>query len=179
MIIQKAAVGLVFVLMICVVETAEGRGSDTSTQLHFSAEDAGVKKPVSVPERVLAILRTDEMVRVAMTNENNSTEMLPSSWFSASEIHLSTPEKLDLVVMAEGPLHGSNVTTFWVFCATARGYQLTLTAPAHDLIVKGASSKGHRNIELISVTAGEISTVLLQFDGERYQEARAESKAIQ
>jgi hypothetical protein len=179
MIIQKAAVAVLVVLITCAANTAEGKGSQPSSQSHFSAEDAGVKEPVPIPEDVLAVLRTDEMVRAAMANENISTGTIPPSWLSASAIHLSTPEKLDLVVMAEGPLHGSNVTRFWVFCANAHGNRLALTAPAHDLIVKGTGWKGHRNIELTSITATQISTVLFRFDGERYKEAKAESGPIQ
>ena len=177
--IQKAAVAVLVVLMICVAEAAGGKGVHSSAQFHFSAEDAGVGKPVSIPEDVLAALRMDETIRSAMANENISSEKIPPSWLSASAIHLSTPEKSDLVVMAEGPLKGSNVTTFWVFCATAHGYRLALTAPAHDLLVMSVSWKGYRNIELKSITAAQISTVLLRFDGELYKEAQVESEPIQ
>jgi hypothetical protein len=80
--------------------------------------------------------------------------------------------------MAVEKLRGANVTTFWVFHAALGGYKLALTASAHDLIVKKDRRKGHHSIELVSMTATYVSTVLLRFDGERYVEYKATSKAI-
>jgi hypothetical protein len=176
--IKKIAVALLMILILSSAGTTEGKGPHSSAQLHFGAEDADVERAVPIPEDVLSILRTDEMVRVALANENISSEKIPLSWFSASAIHLSSTERAGLVVMAEGPLHGSNVTTFWVFCATARGYELVLTGPAHDLTVKNTRWKGHRDIVLASMTAAQISTVLFRFDGERYAEYKTKSGVI-
>jgi hypothetical protein len=80
--------------------------------------------------------------------------------------------------MGVGPLRAANVTPFWVFSATARGYELVIMAPAHDLIVRNTWWKGYRDIELVSLTAAEISTVLVRFDGERYKEYKARSEHI-
>jgi hypothetical protein len=150
-----------------------------SAQTHFSAEDSSVKRPVPIPNSVLTVLREDEAVRIALANEGIGAGNIPLSWFSASAIHLSDSKHLDLIVMGEGVLRGSNVTTFWVFCAAPSGYKLVLTAPAHDLIVKNARWKGRRNIELTSMTAVQASTVLLRFNGERYVKHTATSKVIQ
>jgi len=158
--------------------TACGKAAQPSEQRHFSAEETGVKKPVPIPEAVLAILRKDEQVRAVLEDENIPSEKIPLSWFSASAVHLSRPEQMDLVVMGVGPLRGANVITFWVFSAVARGYELVLMAPAHDLIVKDARWKGHRDIELVSLTAAEISTVLVRFDGESYKEYKARSEPL-
>jgi hypothetical protein len=80
--------------------------------------------------------------------------------------------------MGVGPLRGANVVTFWVFCATAHGYDLVLTAPAHDLIVKSARWKGHYNIALMSASARQVSTIVYRFDGKRYAEYKSELETI-
>jgi len=151
----------------------------SSEQMHFSAEDSGVKKPVPIPESVLAILRSDDTVRRALEDKMMSSKDLPSSWFLASEIHLSTRNRPDLVVIGQAPISGANVTTFWVFLAEIGGFKLVMTAPAHDLIVKKARWKGVRDLELASMTAVQISTVLLRFNGKRYVERSATSQAIE
>jgi hypothetical protein len=176
--IKKVGVTL-FTVLIFWTETLESKGFYPSEQRHFSAEDISVEKPVPIPDSVLTILREDEMVRIALANESIAAENIPLSWFSASAIQLSSPKNVDIVVMGEGSLHGSNVTTFWVFCATPHGYKLVLTAPAHDLIVKSTRWKGHRDIELTSMTAVQTSTVLFRFDGERYTKRTVRSKPIQ
>lgn len=148
-------------------------------QTQFSAEEAGVKQPVAIPGDVMAILRQDENVRNILESKNILPENLPSSWFSASAIHLSSTSRTDLVVVGESPLAGANVVTFWVFCATAHGYRLVLTAPAHDLEVTSTRWKGYRDIELISLTAVQISRVICRFDGKRYRAYKSTSEPIQ
>ncbi|HLJ86504.1 MAG TPA: hypothetical protein VKZ53_06755 [Candidatus Angelobacter sp.] len=148
-------------------------------QLHFSAEAASVTRPTSIPQDVLAILRKDDGVRGALNDEGIQAEQIPASWFSASAIHLGNPNRIDLVVMGEGPLRGANVITFWVFQSASRGYALVLTAPAHDLIVMNTRSKGFRDIELVSMSARQISSVLLRFNGMRYTKHTAKAEAIQ
>jgi len=151
---------------------------DPRPQLHFSAEDDGVDHPATIPPDVMAVLKADEMVRNALENENISAEKIPLSWFSASPIHLNSPRQRDLVVEAEGALAGGNVITFWIFRATAHGHELVLKAPAHDLIVKNTRWNGYRNVELASMSAAEISTVLCRFDGKKYARYKAWSKSI-
>lgn len=158
---------------------AQASRSAFSEQLHFSAEDDSVQKPVAIPQSVLAILRKDERVGYVLKSQNISAQKLPLSWFSASAIHLTDSNKAGLVVMGLGPLRGADVNTFWVFCATARGYQLALTAPAHDLFVKKSRWKGHRDIELVAMSAAQIFSAVYRFDGRRYSLYRTESEPIQ
>lgn len=51
-------------------------------------------------------------------------------------------------------------------------------APAHDLILKKAHWEGHRNIELVSMSASQISTTFLRFDGTRYVEYQSKLEPI-
>ncbi|HEX7284776.1 MAG TPA: hypothetical protein VF532_01260 [Candidatus Angelobacter sp.] len=147
-------------------------------QLHFSAEDRSVNKPVTIPPDVLAMLKKDEMVGNVLESENTPVEKIPLEWFSAAEIHLSNARHSDLLVMATGPLAGGNVVTFWVFRATTHGYELALTAPAHDLILMNTRWKGYRDIELVALTAVQYTSVLCRFDGERYKKYKVRSRPI-
>jgi hypothetical protein len=143
------SIKIVFILLVGFsfwTETVASEGSHSSAQTHFSAEDSSVRQPVPIPNSVETVLREDEAVRLARANEGVSTGNVSPSWFSASAIHLNDSKDLDLIVIGEGALRGSNVTTFWVFCATPSGYKLVLTAPAHDLIVKNTRWKGRRDI---------------------------------
>ena len=124
------------------------------------------------------MLRKDKTVQDVLEDRDLRSENLPPSWFSASAIHLGSANRTDLVVVGQPPISGGNLAIFGVFCAAANGYQLALTAPAHDLVVKNALWNGYRNIELTSMTAVQISTVLLRFDGKRYREYRSKSEPI-
>jgi hypothetical protein len=166
-------------LVMCGVSSAQNKHSHSSEQLAFSAEDDAVKTPVAIPPDVLAILVKDELVSRELENESLSAEKIPLSWFSASAIHLSNSRKADFVVMARGPRAGGNVVTFWVFRSTSQGHEVVLTAPMHNLIVKNTRWKGYRDIELASMSAAKVSTVLCRFDGKQYKEYKSNLEDIQ
>jgi len=115
-------------------------------QLHFTAEDNRAKKPVALPQDVLELLKKDEQVKSAIEGQEGSAQKIPRSWYSASAVHLSTSGRPDYVVVGNPPLTGANVTTFWVFRASTRGYEAVLVAPAHDLIVKRTRTNVFRDI---------------------------------
>jgi hypothetical protein len=172
---------LIILLMLAAVSgipTAAGSDSHEAEQSEFSAEDVAVKKPVAIPEDVLAILRKDKTVLSILESENLQPINLPAPWFSASAIHLSASKRADILVVGQPPVTGGNVTIFWVFRATPDGHELVLTAPAHDLRVRSRRSKGYRDIELVSMTAAQISDVLCRFDGKRYAEYRSSLQPI-
>lgn len=163
---------------MCGALTAQNTRFHSLEQSVFSAEDDAVKKPVAIPDDVLAILVKDEMVSRALEDENLAAEKIPLSWFSASTIHLSKSRETDFVVMARGPLAGGNVVTFWVFRGTPHGHELVLAAPMHDLIVKNTRWNGYRDVELASMSAVKISTVLCRFDGKRYVKYKSKTEDI-
>ena len=165
-------------LAMCGPGTAQAKSGRLTEQMHFSAEDEGVKKPISIPSDVLAILANDGLVKNALADQKIPVDKLPTSWFSASAIHLSGPDEIDLVVLGEGQLRGANVITYWVFRATPRGHELVFSAPAHDLIVKKTRRKGFCEIELSGETAVELTTVLFRWDGDKYVVFREESGPI-
>jgi hypothetical protein len=164
-------------LLICAVGmSASDRHSMALPQAQFSAEDAAVKNPVRTPQEVLDILAADERVRDTLEAEKLGTGELPRSWFSTSFIELTSgANPRHLLVMAVGPLRGANVTHFWIFQATIRGYRLVLKAPAHDLILKSTTSHGLRDIELSSMSARKVSRVLCRFNGKVYAPIGSES----
>jgi len=138
-------------------------------QTHFSAEDEAVKHPVTVPDEVLGILRRDRLVQNVLKGESIAPEKLLTTWFSASEITLGGPGEKDLIVEAEELLRGANIDTFWVFIDTDHGYELALTIPVHDLIVKSARTNGYRDLEALAATAVTVTTASFRFDGHEYK----------
>lgn len=153
-------------MIAMVISAAAIAQSGQPEQTNFSAEDARVQHPVAVPADVMRILAKDEMAQNALHSEAKTEP--PESWFSASQIHLSSGKRADLVVMGEGPIRGANVTTFWVFRATDGGHELVMMSPAHDLVVKKTQHKGYRDLELLSATAIENWTITLHFDEKKY-----------
>jgi hypothetical protein len=176
--VSLSAIVLLILLAARVPGTAQGKAVHSAEQMQFSAEDSGVKRPITIPDDVLAILRQDKLVRNVLENEETPVAKLPSSWFSASEVHLSNSTETDLIIVAEGPLAGANVDVFWVFVPAVHGHDLVLTAPAHDLIVRKARWKGYREIEMSGETAVEFSSVLFRWDGRKYVVCREKSEHI-
>ncbi len=164
------------VLLFCAVhlsgQAMSGTASNDASQVHFSAEDAGVKKPVTIPNSVLPLLAADELVRDELDSEHLTADKLPISWFSASAVHLGENGNEDLVVMAEGPLRGANVTSFWVFRKTPQSFSLVLKTGAHDLFIKNARWKHYSQLQTLSATAVRVSTTSFRFDGQAEQSSK-------
>jgi hypothetical protein len=162
--------GLYLSIMLGVtVVVAAAQQNDTLEQRHFSAEDESVRVPVEIPQGVRKILDEDEMVREATRHDHIDSEKFPEAWFSATIVHLGSSSEEDLVVVGQGPMLGANITHFWVFRGTDKSFRLVLRAGAHDLIVTNKVSNGFRNIQLLSATGTRVHTVVLQFDGDRYE----------
>src|SRR5579862_5113515 len=137
-------------------------------QTHFSAEDEGVRSPVTIPPEVMVILGEDDMVKDQMQNEEPRPAGLPQSWFSASKVRLGPTPADGLVVQATGPLVGGNVVVFWVFFQSHDRWKLALMIPAHDLIVTQTRFNGYRNLEADAMTCCTITTARFRLDGREY-----------
>jgi hypothetical protein len=147
-------------------------------QRRFSAEDETLTRPASIPSEVTVLLAQDSDVKYALADKHLGPDAVPSSWFLASEIHLRNTREKDLVVIAQGPLTGANVTTFWIFRPGDHRYELLLKAPAHTMVVNSARSNGYEDVELWSATAITESSVLCRFDARTYRPSTRKSKPI-
>ena len=168
-----------FLLVAC-LQILLGRNTSRSgvEQVQFSAEDETVKRPIVLPYEALRVIEEDPSVAEGLKNEAPPTTQIPKGWLMASEVHLAGPDEKDIIVVATGSLLGANVTTFWVLRPSRRGYELLLSAPAHDLVIKGTRFKGYKDIELVSATALDVSTESLRFDGKKYDVHEQRSKPI-
>jgi hypothetical protein len=165
---RRTIITLLSFLVMCAAPAAEGKRFQPAEQLSFSAEDDSVKNPVVIPRDVLAILSKDKLVREELENEGLPAEKIPSSWFSASAIHLSHANAAYLIVMSVGPVHGANTTMFWAFRPTHSGHDLIFTGGGHTLTAKNTRWNGYREIETLSVVMQKLATVVYRFDGTRY-----------
>jgi hypothetical protein len=175
---KRAAQLLAVIVLLASSRFLDARQTHATEQLEFSAEDPAVKNPVAIPDQVLAVLRQDRTVASVLENQKIQPRDLPSSWFSASAIHLSKSGREDLVVVGEPPVSGGSGALFWVFLRTEGGYRLALAAAGHDLLVRKSYSNGYRNIELVAMTAEQVSRTLCRFDGQRYRRVKMRSNPI-
>jgi hypothetical protein len=172
-------VSAVFLILICLqLVSAQNTAVSGAEQMHFSAEDESVKRPVVLPDDAVRVLKADPNVMEMLKDQGPSTAKIPEGWLTASTVHLAGFAENDIVVVATGLLRGANVTTFWVLRPGSRGFEVLLTAPAHDLYVRRTRSKGYRDIELLSATAVDVSTISLRFDGHQYKVYARNSKGI-
>jgi hypothetical protein len=147
-------------------------------QLHFSAEDQNVKRPIILTEAALALIAKDPDVTNVLKDYGSAGAKLLTTWLSASALHLDGRGERDIVVVAKGPLSGANITTFWVLRPSSSSFELLLTVPAHDLIVKMSRSKGYRDLETLAATAVRVSSVSFRFDGSKYKPSKQKLRTI-
>jgi hypothetical protein len=140
-------------------------------QTAFSADDAGVKKPVALPADVLELLKNDPFASSAFKEE------VPASCFSASAVRLGSRVD-DLIVEAAGSLRGANGNMFWVFLTTTHGHRLVLAAPALELTVENRRSAEYRDITIVAATAAAATADSMRFNGKRYALYRQKAEVV-
>jgi hypothetical protein len=156
----------------CSLVLGQPSGNTASEQTHFSAEDDSVQTPIVIPPAIRKLLAADESVKDLAHSEKIRPEGFPDSWFSASAVHLSSKPLEDVLLVGRGPMHGANITQFWVFCATPDGHRLVLQTGAHDLYVTRRFSNHYREIDLLSATGIAVHNVSLRYDGDAYKPFR-------
>jgi hypothetical protein len=101
------------------VESQQSKKRASQEQTRFGLEES-VNQPVRIPEPVQFIQSTDPDVRTSRcVDEDQSLPKISVSWFEASQIHLTGPKEMDLLVKAkDGCLFGANIGPFWLFKRT-------------------------------------------------------------
>jgi hypothetical protein len=164
----------------CRIESQNTGGVDREQTTFGGDEVPGVqfiKRPVSIPDSVLDILKRDDSVKACLA-ENAKIQV--ASWFVASEIRLGGNLEHDLVVLpsprADQPDYGcfhsaEGFTSFWVFRGTEGHYELLLKTAGLAIEIKKSRHQGYRDIETGSPSAIKfIYTVSFRFDGKQYKE---------
>lgn len=128
-------------------------------QTRFSSEEEAVSHPVSVPNRVVQLLKEAGA---------GKPEGLRTAWLQASEIHLGRRREADLIVMGVGGLRGANIVPFWVFIRKDRRYKLGLHVRADALNVLESRTKGYRDIRTLLISMKGVYTRTWRFDGQKY-----------
>ena len=100
--VRRVVLGIFLLIATSAWADAQGKLPEQAEQKHFSAEAEGVDRPVPLPDDVLKSLENDDMVRKSVEDSDPPVHMPPSSWFSASNLHLADPKEADMVVLAEG-----------------------------------------------------------------------------
>lgn len=172
----KRAGGVLFVigLLATTAKSNQAKKNLPQEQTKFGLEET-VTRPVSIPQAVLSVLGDDAEVRASRCVVNDQTaDKISAAWFEASQIHLDGPKEVDLIVKAkDGCLFGANIGPFWFFRKTQQGYELLLTVSALGVRLLPPTTNGHKNISAGAVAGGKFVSVLYQFDGHRYVEARS------
>jgi hypothetical protein len=149
-----------------------------------------IKRPVSVPDSVLQLLKKADTVKGCLSDNEPTPDKPFSSWFVASEVHLGGRSERDLVVLpsprAGQPDYGcfhsaSGIQSLWVFRQTGGQYRLVLTTVGNGIDIMKIRHNGYRDIQSVTVgRAGRfITTITFHFDGGQYQRYQEETKENQ
>lgn len=138
-------------------------------QTTFSAEEDKFEHPVPLNESAKKALASEQGIADVLKDEKLSVETMPEDWFTASEVHLSNPAEVDLVVMGNHIARGAYTSAFWVLRKSPEGYRVVFRNDAHDLQLLDTKTSGLRNILTDVITLRYGSTAEYAFDGTTYK----------
>lgn len=155
---------LALAILICAAVSANAQ---TKVQTVFNLESE-MRKQVSIPAAVIAILKSDE--RVGGCFEKKGAGANESKWFAASAIDLNGDGRDDLVIKAAAAcLYGANQGPFWIFANLTDGYQKILTADGLQLAVLPKKSNSFNQIKISKVVRMKPASEIFSYKTGEYQ----------
>lgn len=162
--------------LVAKVQTPSQERSRVQAQRIFGAEDE-VANPVAVPDEVLQLLKSSELLRTRLGN--TPIGQVNPDWFVASEFDLDEDGIRDFVILPKHPrLGGANVIPFWVVCGAPGRYRLALSIVGLGFEILSTKTKGFHDIRISSASGTTLTETTLKFNGKKYAPYRAVNKPI-
>lgn len=155
---------------VLVVLTISAAAVINAQQTVFNLEE-DVAKRASIPDAVIAVLKSDQRVDVCFKEKGDGAS--EAEWFEASEIDLNADRRLDLIIKAkDGCLFGANQAPFWIFQKAADGYQQIFSASGLQLAVLPKRVNSFNQIKISKAVAMKPSSEIYSFKNGKYQPIR-------
>ena len=152
-----------------------GQASTAREQSVFDAETLAVDHPVAIPSDVLNLISEDKDVKQVMESQNLPHGKAPREWFSASCISRANPDKELYLIIANGPLIGAHVTTFWLVSNGSGENSPTVLfrTTADQLKIGGTDASGYPRITAVRLTAAKVTESIYHLVDGRYVPLRS------
>jgi len=156
-----------FILVVVVVSAAISASAQGTVQTIFNLEE-DVSKKASIPDAVIAVLKSDKRVDVCFQEKGKGAN--ESEWFEASEIDLNADKRMDLIVKAkDGCLFGANQGPFWVFQNLEDGYQQIFSESGLQLSVLPKKANSFNKIKISKAIAMKPASRTFSFKNGKYR----------
>jgi hypothetical protein len=172
---------IVFVLAAFAGVVLVARGQEAhpaAEQKLFSASDSPIQHPVTLSPDVLRVLLASQTAKETFAVLNDSQKANPAQLFQAGEVHLSSPDQVDLVVIGLGPMKGADAGWFWIVSSARKNPQVILFGGGDSLEVLDTKTKNYKDIRIVWSSSFETETTTYQFDGSIYQMRKANNIKI-
>lgn len=160
--------------MALIVQGQEAHPS--SEQTLFS--NTSFQRPVTLSPEALRALLASHPAKETLDTLDDSAKANPSQLFQASEIHLSRPDQVDLVVLGMGRMRGVENSWFWVIRSARKDPEVILFGGGDSLEVLATKTSGYRDIRIVWMSSLETETTTYHFDGNIYQMRAADNFKI-
>jgi hypothetical protein len=148
------------------------RKTVSGEQTTFGSEEEKFERPVTLSTEARAALAGERSIADVLKDEGLKAETMPKDWFMASEVHLSSLDEADLVVMGDKIARGPYTSTFWVLRHSPTGYKVIFRADAHSLELLTNRTNGLRDISITIVNLHGEYSAEYGFDGNTYKIAK-------
>jgi hypothetical protein len=141
-------------------------------QTAFGSEEEKFEHPATLSTEARAALAGERSIADVLKDDGLTAETMPKDWFMASEVHLSSSDEADLVVMGDKIARGAYTTAFWVLRHSRTGYKVVFRADAHSLDLLKSRTNGLCDISITIVNLHGEYSAEYGFDGNTYKIAK-------
>jgi len=139
----------------------------TEGQTYFR-EDEPLQKHVPLTGSVIDVLLQTELAKQGLDYASNSQRQNPGKMFRAAEVHLTSPDQVDLVVIGKSPMSGADAGWFWVLRSAHKQPKVVLSDSGNSLELMNSRTNGYKDIRIFAATAGLTKHSMYHFNGQEY-----------
>jgi hypothetical protein len=163
------AFAIILVMASLGFPAAEREESNVAHEQTIFTEGGPLQRSVPLSADVLKVLLATKEAKQGLAFVGESQQSNVTQLFRASEVHLSGPKEVDLVVIGVPPMAGVDHGWFWLVRSARKNPEILLFAGGDSLELMESRTLGYRDIRSVLPLASETHFSVYHYDDEYYK----------
>ena len=152
------------------LDGAEEARAEATPVISFFSADESLQFPASLSPEILAVLLKTRQAGEGLEFASDRERADPAQLFRATEVHLSSSEGVDLVVLGIPPMSGADNDWFWIVHSSPHSApRVLLFAGGYSLELLNNRTHGYPDIRSSWSSASETEETTYRFNGKKYK----------
>jgi hypothetical protein len=168
-IVLKASVALTLAIVAVGALPARSQDAQPISEQTIFRESERLTRPAPLTPDVLKLLLATKQAKRVLDSMSDSQRENPARLFQASEIHLNSPDEIDLIVIGNSPMMNADSAMFWVVRSPRKHAAVILACGQDNLEVMRSKTNSYKDIMAYWSSPQETIITTYHYDGNAYR----------